>query len=64
MNNIDVKIHHDGRVDLSLRNFDDYSYLDTSRTIELLLGNGITDRTLLTDQFSETIVTKSLKNKD
>ena len=58
MNKIEVKIHQDGRVDLDLRDFDDNSCLDTTRTIERLLGNEIIDRRFLSDQLSETITTK------
>ncbi|MCD6534165.1 MAG: DUF2997 domain-containing protein, partial [Deltaproteobacteria bacterium] len=38
MKKIEIKIYRDGQVDLDLSNFNDSSCLDTTRTIELLLG--------------------------
>lgn len=55
MNQIDVKIHKDGRVDINLRNFESYSCLDATRTIEHLLGNDILNRQFSVGQLSETI---------
>ena len=55
MSRIEIKIHNDGRVDLNLSDFDGNSCLDTTRTIEHLLGNEIIDRCFLNDQLSETI---------
>lgn len=55
MNTVEIKIHEDGRVDLNLSDFDGNSCLDTTRTIEHLLGNEIIDRRFLSDQLSETI---------
>ncbi len=55
MSRVEIKIHEDGRVDLNLSDFDGKSCLDTTRTIEHLLGNEIIDRHFLSDQLSETI---------
>ena len=56
MSTIEIKIYKNGQVDLNLSNFDGNSCLDTSRTIEHLLGNEIIDRRFLSDQLSETIM--------
>ncbi len=55
MSRVEIKIHEDGRVDLNLSDFDGKSCLDTTRAIEHLLGNEITDRRFLSDQLSGTI---------
>ena len=55
MKKIEIKIYRDGQVDLDLSNFNDSSCLDTTRTIELLLGNKIINRRLLSNHLSETI---------
>ena len=58
MSKVEIKIHKDGRVDLDLSDFEGSSCLDTTRTIERLLGNEIIDRRYLSNQLSETITTK------
>lgn len=46
MNRIKVKIHPDGRVDLELNGFAGLSCLDTTRSLENLLGDEIIKRTI------------------
>ena len=61
MSRVEIKIHNDGRVDLNLSDFDGNSCLDTTRTIEHLLGNEIIDRHFLSNQLSETIAANEKK---
>ncbi|MCD6292009.1 MAG: DUF2997 domain-containing protein [Deltaproteobacteria bacterium] len=58
MSKIKVKIYEDGRVDLSLSDFNNGSCLDTTRTVERLLGNEIINRRFLSTRLSETITAK------
>ena len=64
MSTVEITIHKNGQVDLNLIDFDGSSCLDTTRTIESLLGNEIVDRRLSSNQLSEKIVTeeKTLDN--
>jgi len=55
MSKIEVTIHNDGQVDLSLSDFKNSSCLDVTRTIEHLLGNQIINRNYRRSQLSETI---------
>lgn len=58
MNKIEITIHQDGQVELDLSGFNDCSCLDTTSTIEHLLGNEIINRRFLNNQLSETITLK------
>ncbi|MBN2705990.1 MAG: DUF2997 domain-containing protein [Deltaproteobacteria bacterium] len=49
MSRIDIKIYPDGRVDLNLSDFAGMSCLDTTRSIENLLGSQIISRNLASD---------------
>lgn len=63
MNQIDVKIHKGGRVDIDLRNFASYSCLDATRTIEHRLGDEILDRRFSVGQLTETMTpTEKIEN--
>jgi hypothetical protein len=55
MNKIEVSIHNDGTVDLKLSEFNDSSCLDTTRALEYLLGNEITNRHIYSAQLSESL---------
>ena len=55
MNKIEIAIHNDGCVDLKLSEFNDMSCLDTTRTIEYLLGDEILNRHIYNSRLSETI---------
>lgn len=55
MNKIDIAIHRDGSVDLKLSGFEGLSCLDTTRTIECLLGNENINRHIYYARLDETI---------
>ncbi|MBN2808291.1 MAG: hypothetical protein JXR80_02230 [Deltaproteobacteria bacterium] len=55
MNQIEIKIHKDGRIDLNLSNFDYDGGLEASRTIEYLLGNEIVNLQYAGDGLTATI---------
>ncbi len=55
MNKIDIAIHMDGSVDLKLSGFEGLSCLDTTRTIECLLGNDNINRHIYYSRLDETI---------
>ena len=55
MNKVEVVIHNDGCVDLKLSEFNDMSCLDTTRTIEYLLGDVIVNRRIYNSRLSETL---------
>jgi len=55
MNKVEVVIHNDGGVDLKLSEFNDMSCLDTTRTIEYLLGDVILNRRIYNSRLSETL---------
>ena len=55
MSKIEIVIHNDGCVDLELSEFNDTSCLDTTRTIEYLLGSEILNRRIYSTRLSETI---------
>jgi hypothetical protein len=55
MNKIETTIHKDGSVDLKLTEFDNLSCLDTTRTIEYLLGDENINRHFYYARLDETI---------
>ncbi|RLB73109.1 MAG: hypothetical protein DRH03_03700 [Deltaproteobacteria bacterium] len=55
MNKIEVSIHSDGSVDLKLSEFKNSSCLDTTRALECLLGNEITNRHIYSARLSESL---------
>lgn len=55
MNKIEVSIHSDGSVDLKLSDFNNSSCLDTTRALEHLLGNEITNRHIYNAQLTESL---------
>jgi len=55
MSKIEVSIHNDGSVDLKLSEFNNSSCLDTTRALEYLLGNEITNRHIYNARLSESL---------
>ena len=55
MSRIEVKILNNGKVELHLSDFQNSSCLDSTRTVERLLGNHIIHRNYRNSQLIETI---------